>query len=59
MKADERAKIFEEQAREIWDSLQSHLPWMYKKSEDGKKWHRKCVRDYTLQLYKLTKLIDD
>ncbi len=57
MKVEDRAKIFEEQAREIWVSLESHLVWMYKDSEDGKRWHRKCVRDYTAQLMKLTKLL--
>lgn len=59
MKADERAKIFEEQAREIWISLESHLVWTYRKSEDGKRWHRRAIIDYAKQLYKLTKLIDD
>ena len=57
MTKDERAKIFEEQAREIWASLESHLKWMYLKSEDGKKWHKKCVVDYSSQLLKLTKLL--
>lgn len=59
MKIEDRAKIFEEQAREIWVSLSSHLEWMYKKSEDGPKWHREAVRDYVVQLYKLKKLIDE
>lgn len=46
MKADDRAKLVSKGMRLAYDSLQSHLPWTYLKSAEGKAWHKKCVKDY-------------
>lgn len=32
--------------RLVWSSLQSHLPWTYKPSSEGKRFHKQCVKDY-------------
>ena len=57
MKADERAKIIEQLIRKEWESLESHLKFMYTKSKDGKVFDKRCVRDYAIQIYKLSKLL--
>jgi hypothetical protein len=57
MKADERAKLIEKNIRSVYSSLESHLAWMYRKSSEGKRFHKKCVTDYAEQIYNLTKLL--
>lgn len=39
-------KKLAENIRLAFDSLQSHLPYIYLKSSEGKKFHKECVRDY-------------
>lgn len=45
MKANKHKEL-ERAIRLVWTSLESHLPWTYKKSSEGKKFHRKCVKEY-------------
>lgn len=43
----------------IWDSLQSHLEWTYKKdkSEDPK-FHKQCVKEYAELIKIISELYD-
>ena len=43
---DERAKKLEEAMRLTWSSLESHLPWMYGPSAEGRAFHIRCVGEY-------------
>lgn len=47
-----KAKKIERAIKLIYDSLQSHLAYTYSASAEGKRFHRKCVRDYS-ELIKL------
>ena len=41
-----KEKDIERAIRIAWDSLQSHLRYTYAKSSEGKKFHKKCIREY-------------
>ena len=56
MTSDKRAKLIEKQILRIWDSLQSHLYYTHNPSKEGRRFHRKCVKDYAKQLEEETKL---
>ena len=43
---DKRAMLIEKALRSVYDSLQSHLQYTYKKTSEGKRFHIKCVKDY-------------
>lgn len=43
---DDQAKVFEEAMKKTWSSLESHLPWMYGPSAEGRGFHVKCIREY-------------
>lgn len=49
--ADKKWKHAEAALRLTWDSLESHLPYTHGKHSDGRKFHRKTVREY-VQLMK-------
>ncbi|MDE2233420.1 MAG: hypothetical protein KGJ90_04915 [Patescibacteria group bacterium] len=52
MKKNDRAKAIEKAVKIVYDSLQSHLPYTHKKSSEGVRFHKQCVKDYT-ELIKL------
>lgn len=56
-KQDERAKDVEAAIRSTWSSLESHLPYMHKKSWEGRRFHKRCVKEYAEQIIRLTKLL--
>jgi hypothetical protein len=41
-----RAKKVERAIRLVWDSMDSHLAYTYKKHHDKSSFHKKCVREY-------------
>ena len=43
---NEKAKKIDRAIRLTWESLESHLHWTHKKSSEGLKFHRKCIKDY-------------
>jgi hypothetical protein len=51
-----KAKILDEAIRLVWESLESHLPYTYKKSPEGTAFHIKCVKDYCKLIELLTRL---
>jgi hypothetical protein len=42
-----RAKIIEEATRLVWSSYESHLEYTHKKSPEGKRFHTRCVKEYS------------
>lgn len=52
-----KAKKIEATIRSLYDSLQSHLPYTYKKSTEGKAFHIKCVKDYSKDIKNLADLL--
>jgi len=56
---DMKAKEIERGIRIIIDSLESHLPYCYGKSKDGKKFHIGCVLEYAEAILILAKLYDN
>jgi len=42
----ERAKKVSKALKEVWKSLDSHLPYTYNKHPDGNTFHKKCVKSY-------------
>ena len=54
--AAERAREVEALIRSIWSSLESHLPYTHEKSPEGVRFHKRCVKEYTEQIAKATKL---
>ena len=46
MKKHGRAKKYERAVRLVWDSLQSHLPYLYEKSPEGASFHKKTIAEY-------------
>jgi hypothetical protein len=57
MKIKDKDKILEEVIKSVWSSLVSHLPYTYQKSSEGKIFHKKCVREYSVIIDKLSKLL--
>ena len=55
-KADRRAKLLDKSIRLVWDSLQSHLLYTHTKSSEGRRFHKKCVREYSQLLKYLSEL---
>ena len=51
-----RAKRIDICIRQVFSSLKSHLPYTYKKSKEGTKFHKKCVREYASIMKHLSKL---
>lgn len=51
-----RAEDIEKAMNLVWSSLNSHLPWTYKNSSEGKIFHRRCVSEYVELLRLLNKL---
>jgi len=54
-----RSKIVRNTIREIWASLDSHLPACHAKGlkkPEGNKFHKKCVKEYARLIVLLTKL---
>ncbi len=51
-----RAKEVERAMRLVWSSLESHLIFTHRKSTEGIKFHKKCVREYAELLDILSKL---
>lgn len=43
--------------RSIWSSLDSHLEYTQLKSTEGKRFHKKCCRDYSVDLKNLCDLL--
>jgi hypothetical protein len=52
-------KIIEQLIRNEWDSLESHLPYMYGKvpKPETNKFHKQCVKDYSEQIKLLSELL--
>lgn len=57
MKTKEKDKILEEVIKSVYSSLESHLPYTYTKTSEGKRFHKKCVREYAEIINKLSKLL--
>jgi len=55
-KTDQRAIDVEKVILAQWSSLISHLEWTYKKSAEGKTFHKKCVKQYAEEILNTTKL---
>lgn len=53
-----KQKLIERAMILVWDSLQSHLPYTYLKTAEGKRFHRKAIKDYVELLDILDKLYD-
>lgn len=56
----EREKAIKRGLELAWESLDSHLPYLYKPykpSIEGKNWHKRCVKDYCELIYILGKLL--
>jgi hypothetical protein len=52
-----RAKHIEKAMRDVWDSLESHLPHTHgKKRRKMEHFHQKCVKKYSKLLVTLSKL---
>ena len=54
MKREEKIKRLIELA---WSSLESHLDWTHKDSSEGKKFHKRCVKEYSEMIKLLSELI--
>lgn len=52
----QRAKIVERCIRDVWESLDTHLPYTHDKHPDGADFHKKCVADYAKTIERLSKL---
>jgi len=50
-----RAKKIERLIRMIWSSLESHLQYTHKKSWEGRRFHKKCVKEYS----EITKILSE
>lgn len=50
VKDDRRARLVEEAILLVWSSLNSHLPYTYRKYSnakgENKQFHKKCVKEY-------------
>jgi hypothetical protein len=53
-----RKQMLERLIRLVWDSLESHLPYTYEHSSEGKDFHIKCVMEYSEMIYLLSKLYE-
>jgi hypothetical protein len=53
----EKAKKIEATIRSLYSSLESHLPYTYLKSTEGKAFHIKCVKDYAKDIQNLSELL--
>ncbi len=53
----EKIKKVEATIKSIYSSLESHLPYLYLKSTEGKDFHKKCVKDYAKDLKNLVDLL--
>jgi hypothetical protein len=51
-----REKIIERLMVLTWDSLQSHLDGAYLKTDEGKAFHIRCIREYSEMISLLSKL---
>lgn len=56
MTKDERAELIDKLIRMVWSSLESHLEWTHEKSDEGQKFHRECVREYSEMLKLIAEL---
>ena len=45
--------------RGLWDSLESHLDYCVDPSAEGRRFHRRCVREYADMLLLATKLLSE
>lgn len=52
-----KSKKLEQTIKSIISSLESHLPFTYLKSTEGKKFHITCVKDYAQDLKNLCDLL--
>ena len=52
-----REKDIERAIRLTWGSLESHLLWTHRKSSEGQKFHKRCVKDYAETLKILAELL--
>lgn len=41
---------------QVYTSLVSHIPYTHEKSEGGKRFHKKCVKEYARLIVNLSKL---
>lgn len=54
-----KAEKIETALRLVWDSLESHLSYTYKKEKgEDMKFHKKCVQDYATLLKIISELYD-
>ena len=51
----QKSKKLEETARSIWDSLQSHFPYIY--SGKDKSFHIKTIKEYAVDLKNICDLL--
>ena len=57
MKKNKKDKLLDEVIRSVYSSLESHLRYTYVKSSEGKRFHKKCVKEYAVIIEKLSKLL--
>lgn len=55
-KNTQRSKNVEIIIKLAWSSLKSHLPWTYKNSSEGQKFHKLCVMEYAKIIENASKL---
>lgn len=56
MNTKERAKLIQRAIELAYDSLDSHLQYTHKKTSEGRKFHQKCVEEYSELINILSKL---
>lgn len=54
MRKEER---LEKLIRGVWSSLESHLVYTHRHSVEGRKFHKKCIKEYAVMIEQLSKLL--
>ncbi len=57
MTKSERKKVIGKLLKMVWDSLSSHIPYMYSKSPEGEEFHKRCCKEYAEMIQLLAKLL--
>ena len=57
MTKSDRLKVIGKLLVMVWDSLNSHIPWMNDKSDEGPEFHKKCVKEYAEMIKMLSELL--
>lgn len=54
MKKKDKKKVIAKLLYGIWDSMETHIYYMNRKSWEGRRWHARCVKRY-IDLFALVK----